>query len=110
MVLDIDTAVPFGLLINELMTNSYKYAFQGKKSGTIKLSLVENGAGIYFFTYEDDGIGMPPGFKIEKAETLGMRLIHQLSRQLAGKFIYYGEQGIKFELEFKDSEARNKIL
>lgn len=110
VVLDIDTAVPFGLLINELMTNSYKYAFQGKKSGTITLSLVEKGEGIYYFIYEDDGIGMPPGYKIEKAETLGMRLIHQLSRQLAGRFTYMGGQGIKFELEFKDSEARNKIL
>jgi two-component sensor histidine kinase/streptogramin lyase len=110
VILDIDTAVPFGLLINELMTNSYKYAFKGKNSGTIKLSLIDRGNGNYFFTYEDDGIGMPPGYKIEKAETLGMRLVHQLSRQIAGRFTFSSEGGIKFELEFKDSEARNKIL
>ena len=83
--LDIDTAIPLGLLMNELLTNSFKYAFEGKENGLIRLELKKTGEGNYFFSYFDNGIGLPKGMKLKNENTLGLKLITLLSKQLAGE-------------------------
>jgi two-component sensor histidine kinase len=108
--LDIDSAIPLGLLINELLTNAYKYAFQGRSSGKIDIRIEEMGEGEFTFVFHDDGVGLPDHFDFTRSNTLGMKLIRQLSRQLAGHIIYKYDHGSKFELNFKNLQARSKML
>ncbi len=86
IMLDVDTAVPLGLILNELMTNSYKYAFTGN-DGFIKIAVTAH-ATYYELIYADSGPGLPADFDHEKAKSLGLRVIRGLSRQLRGKFGY----------------------
>ena len=106
--IDIDTAVPLGLIINELMTNSYKYAFNGRTSGKIKVALTAKQDGRYQLVYADNGIGLPDGVDFTQNKTLGLRLIKQLSKQLQGTMVYKFEFGSIFELELKDMSNRTK--
>ncbi|MES2387896.1 MAG: histidine kinase dimerization/phosphoacceptor domain -containing protein [Bacteroidota bacterium] len=105
--LDIDSAVPLGLIMNELLTNSYKYAFKNTGPGSIGIWLNHLGNGRYNFTYTDSGPGLPPGTKIESANTLGLRLVKRLGRQLNGTSQYNNETGFHYNLVFEDYEARN---
>ncbi|RYY60095.1 MAG: hypothetical protein EOO05_11120, partial [Chitinophagaceae bacterium] len=87
--IDIDTAVPFGLALNELLTNSFKYGFAGNQLLIIDITLsVENhgnGTGKKFlFVYKDNGPGLPPGYDVSNSKSLGMRLIKDLSKQMGG--------------------------
>ncbi len=107
---DIDTAVPLGLIINELLTNSYKYAFENKKDGKINIELKKEAEGEYLFVYADNGIGMPKDFDVKNSNTLGLKLITQLSRQLAGIMKYSDDNGSRFELNLKDLNTRNKMI
>lgn len=107
--LDIDTAVPLGLIINELLTNSYKYAFVDKNAGTIKLELAKQKEGEYLFTYFDNGIGLPKDFDVNKATSLGLRLVRQLAKQLAGKINYSYNVGSKFEFVLMDYITRSGL-
>ena len=66
----------------ELITNAYKHAFADRSAGTIKVSLARVGNSELRLTVADDGVGLPVGLDPEKAGSLGMRLIHALSRQL----------------------------
>jgi PAS domain S-box-containing protein len=85
LTLPIDAAIPCGLIINELVSNSLKHAFKDRKAGTIFLSLKRRG-GIVELKYRDDGPGLPRDLEISRANTLGLRLIHNLAvRQLRGK-------------------------
>ncbi len=106
--LDIDTAVPLGLIINELITNSYKYAFAGRKTGKVQVNLTQSEPGIYAFSYRDDGIGLPAGFNIQQSQSLGLRLVQQLCKQLAGKLEYIYRDGSHFFFTLKDLDTRNK--
>jgi two-component sensor histidine kinase len=106
--LDIDTAVPLGLIINELLTNSFKYAFLGRRSGHISIRLVAfNNEGTFTLEYADDGPGLPEDIDPIKARSLGLRLIRQLSRQLDGEVLPAKAEGARFSLRFKNYEARN---
>ena len=84
--LGIDSAVPLGLILNELVTNAYKYAFEGRDLGQLRVTLQRNGEQIFALMIEDDGPGMPPSFDIHKSGTLGLNLIRGLARQLRGSF------------------------
>lgn len=109
--LDIDTAVPLGLILNELMTNSYKYAFgnsnTGYNDGTVRISLT-HAAGNYELTYSDSGPGLPAGFDIKRGGSMGLMVVNSLSKELGGNFSY--ERGSnKFIVSFKDNEERKKM-
>ena len=85
MHLDVDTAIPLGLIINELMTNSLKYAFPGSRSGTLDISLWKDDAGKLCLKVADDGAGKnaPPDPKNSTA--FGTNLVQMLSKKLKGK-------------------------
>jgi len=106
--LDIDTAVPFGLILNELLTNSFKYAFNTKSGGKINIeaSILHNGK--YELTYFDNGPGLPVGFDLTKAKSLGMQLIYDLCRQIGGKIKYEYKNGGLFIITFANRETRKK--
>lgn len=96
---DVDTAVPLGLIVNELATNSFKYAFEQKESGSFSINLKEV-AGQYVLTINDDGVGIPPTIDIRKTKSLGLRLVRMLSQQLEGDFKIENREGTSYQLKF----------
>lgn len=107
-IVDIDTAVPLGLIINELLTNSYKYATLKSKTGKIDIQLQDFNNGHYVLNYSDSGPGIKDGVDFTNANTLGLRLIKGLAGQLSGKAIYKNEGTSTFIIEFKDTATRQK--
>jgi two-component sensor histidine kinase len=103
--LDIDTAVPCGLIINELVSNSLKHAFGPSDTGNLTVSLKYTSGNMVRLIVGDDGIGLPEGFDIEKYDSLGMQLINALSSQLEGKLTLSPGKGTTFVLEFKVPEG-----
>ncbi len=107
--LDIDTAVPLGLILNELLTNAYKYAFVNRSKGNITLGLIQTGEGIYQLTVADDGAGLPSENLLGHASTLGLRMVKRLALQLMGKVTYIYNNGKRFAILFKDHKAENRL-
>ncbi|WP_161499387.1 two-component regulator propeller domain-containing protein [Flavipsychrobacter stenotrophus] len=107
-MLDIDTAVPLGLIMNELMTNSYKYAFGDGGKGSINIHVSELD-GNYTLTYRDSGPGLPAGFDMSRSATLGQVVMSSLSKQLGGSF-NYNEATKEFVVTFKDITQRKMIV
>ncbi len=86
--LDIDTAIPCALIINELVSNALKHAFPGRKredgTGEICVALRRDTGNKFILTVSDNGIGLPEGFDIQRCESLGLKLVGVLARQLKG--------------------------
>ena len=101
ILLDIDTAIPCGLIVNELVSNSLKYAFPDNRHGQIKLICQHAAEGRYVLTVSDDGVGLPPGFDISKTPSLGHKLVISLANQLDGKLEIDDEQGTTFRILFE---------
>ncbi|MGL4598274.1 MAG: histidine kinase dimerization/phosphoacceptor domain -containing protein [Bacteroidia bacterium] len=99
--LHIDTAVPLGLIMNELLTNSFKYAFVDDRL-QIKISLEKIAPVEFVLHYKDSGPGLPSDHKPNKARSLGLILIFKLSRQLDGETTYAYDQGATFQIRFKE--------
>ncbi|XDD48938.1 sensor histidine kinase [Leptospira sp. WS92.C1] len=98
----IETAIPLGLIVNELVTNSLKYAFPNEVQGTICVKLR---AEMREFVLEviDNGVGMPENFDFSKCETLGLKLVAILSKQLRGKPGFSPSEdgkGTRFQVQF----------
>jgi two-component system, sensor histidine kinase PdtaS len=101
LILDVDTAISVGLITNELLTNSLKYAFTAKEKGEIKISLHEQDAeGGLVLKISDDGIGKPTDEKA-KGTGFGTQLISLLTRQLGGTLTYEINNGTMVSLYFK---------
>ncbi len=105
--LNIDTAIPLGLIINELVTNSVKYAFP-KLSGKISIKLKSNHDQMEL-TIADNGIGIPEGVDLENSKTLGLQLVNSLVNQLEGKLALDISNGTQFKIIFKELEYKNRI-
>jgi len=106
--LDIDTAIPVGLILNELITNAYKYAFP-EGGGSLKISAKKGEENGYILRVEDDGKGLPENFDWRKSKSLGLRLVNRLARQLYGTSEYTNSDMSAFEITFKDSIERKKV-
>ncbi len=107
-LLDIDTAVPLGLIMNELLTNSFKYAFDEHKKGIVSIDLHQQEQGEFKLIYADNGPGIAGGINIKNTTSLGLRLIHRLSKQLGGSAMYQYHNGSTFIIHFKDTSNRNQ--
>jgi two-component sensor histidine kinase len=79
--LAIEQAVPCGLILNELLTNAFKYAFRGRARGRIAVSFRESDSGIGELSVEDDGVGFPAD-QLTNGKSLGLRIVEVLARQL----------------------------
>jgi PAS domain S-box-containing protein len=106
--LNIETIIPLGLIINEIVTNSVKYAFpQGNGKITIKL---KKGKGDeYNLIIRDNGIGIPENIDIEKTETLGLKLVNVLTSQIDGQIKLDRTKGTQFKITFKELEYPERI-
>jgi PAS domain S-box-containing protein len=98
--LDIDTGIPCGLLINEMVTNALKYAFRGRQEGTIRIRMGLDALGHYILSVSDDGIGIPADFDPGTARTLGMKLVSGLVDQLDGKLELTKSPGTTLTIRF----------
>ena len=104
--LNVDTAIPCGLLINELLSNSLKHAFPGGRKGKINISLEKTLAEdktVYDLVVSDDGIGIPDGIDIRETSSLGLPLVNTLAeRQLRGTLELDRTKGTKFHIRFRE--------
>jgi PAS domain S-box-containing protein len=101
VALGVDTAIPCGLIINELVSNSLKYAFPEDREGEIKVSLRRNDKAEVELTVSDNGVGMPEDVDFGKTDSLGLNVVNALVRQLHGKIERYKEKGTEFIITFK---------
>lgn len=101
--LDIDTALPLGLITNELATNAFKYAFTDSTAGTITIDLHRIRDHQYMLRIADDGKGLPPGFDVESSGTLGLKLVKLLTRQIKAKLGCKVNCGTEFEVVFTEN-------
>jgi PAS domain S-box-containing protein len=106
--LGVDTAIPCGLIINELVTNSLKYAFPDGRNGEIRITLKQdNGDGRYWLSISDDGRGLPESIELRKTSTLGLQLVTTLVDQLNGTIEVKRENGTEFIIRFSELKARD---
>ncbi|MBL4703459.1 MAG: tetratricopeptide repeat protein [Flavobacteriales bacterium] len=101
LLCDIELAMPLGLMVNELMTNSYKYAFKDKKEGNIMVSFKCLEDQQMELEVSDDGVGLPVDFSIEKSNSMGLNLVKLLTRQVKGAIEINGQNGATFLIRFK---------
>jgi two-component sensor histidine kinase len=99
LFLPMATAVPLALIVNELVTNSLKYAFPGRDHGSIRVRLSENAAEAAL-TVSDDGVGLPASMRPERSTSIGLVLVHQLAQQIEASVEYRGGAGTVFEVRF----------
>jgi two-component sensor histidine kinase len=100
VMLPLDTGIPCGLIINELISNAFKYAFKGHEKGTIKIGFQTNSDGKYILEVSDDGVGFDNEYKIENAKTLGLKIVNKLVQQIDGTLEYVFKEGSKFIIKF----------
>jgi two-component sensor histidine kinase len=97
---DIETAIPLGLITNELVTNAFKYAFNHSNEGKIDVSVIKTAENRYMMEVSDNGTGLPAKYNLEKTKTLGHKLVNLLTRQIEGKINFLVNGGTTFRISF----------
>jgi PAS domain S-box-containing protein len=103
--LGIDSAIPCGLLVNELVSNALKHAFPGDREGKIYLSFLRLDDEAYQLIVRDDGIGIPENINFDTTGTLGMHLIDMLAKQIEGNVLLERKDGSIFTVNFMGYES-----
>jgi two-component sensor histidine kinase len=98
--LNISIAVPLGLIMNEAITNSVKYAFPNRQQGEVIVTIKKIDLNRYRFSVEDNGIGMPEAFDIKAAKSLGIKLMTGLSEDINAEFKLESTEGTKISVTF----------
>jgi two-component sensor histidine kinase len=96
----IESAIPLGLIINEMLTNSFKHVSAEFYPLNITIGLVEYSAYEYEVSYEDNGPGLPQGIVLDRPNSLGLKLVKGLTSQLKGNLSYSNTAGSKFVIRF----------
>jgi len=105
---NIDTAIPCGLIITEIVTNSFKHAFPKQAEGEIALALHRKDD-MFQLSVRDNGVGLPLDFDLAKTQSLGLQLIHTLARQLGGTVEMKSVQGTETTIMFKERKNRKEV-
>jgi two-component sensor histidine kinase/PAS domain-containing protein len=107
ILLDVNAAIPCGLIINELLSNSLKYAFPEGIEGEICIQLFLDKDGKFILIVEDNGIGFPKDLDFRKTESLGMQLIIMLVKQLEGTVELDKSKGTSFKITFEKPKPKD---
>ncbi len=102
--MSIDSAIPAGIIINELITNSLKHAFPDGRSGSVEIKLKNNDDGL-LLVVQDNGVGIPKDFELSKTSTLGLELVNALSQQLSANVIVDSSRGTRFSFQIPWNES-----
>ncbi len=97
---DIDRAIPFGLIVNEVLTNSLRHAFPNGKNGEIRIRLRAVNQRKLEFVLSDNGVGLPEEVAFDKTDSLGLRLVNELAEQIGGDIKLGREGGTTFKITF----------
>lgn len=103
--LDIDTAIPCGLIINELISNSLKYAFSKTETGEIYVEFRQTETGQISLVCRDNGMGIPKEFDLQNTRSLGLTLVKDLVEQLEGRMTIDHSSGTTFEITFPEKRV-----
>ncbi len=103
-ILDIYTAIPCGLISNELVINSIKYAFPDGMNGKVNIDFEKDDNGNCVLTVEDNGIGFPEGLDFKNMDKMGLNLVKTLVKQLNATINVIQGKGTKFQIKFKELE------
>ena len=98
--LDIQTAIPCGLIVNELVSNAFKHAFPGGRPGQISITLAGTQQDYVRLQVCDDGVGLSDSLDFERAQSLGLQLVNSLGRQIGASIVASSECGTCVEFEF----------
>jgi len=102
--LNIETAIPCGIIINELVTNSLKHAFPPGKEGNITIETFKDKSGKITLIVRDDGIGIPESVDINNIESLGLQLVQYLTNRIKGEIFLNREKGTEIKIIFSELE------
>jgi PAS domain S-box-containing protein len=108
VMLDVNTAIPLGLILNELVTNSLKHAFPDGKSGKISIKFHPDGSK-FNLTVSDNGAGIPDNLNDEKSDSLGLRLVNSLCEQIGADLNINNKNGTTFEIKFEDIYSKTTV-
>lgn len=100
--MDMDTAIPLGLITNELLSNSLKYAFEDREYGEIKISFTRLESGYFKLLITDTGKGLDGNLDIDTTKSLGLKLVRTLTRQINGQLRIMNQPGATFEIDFSE--------
>ncbi len=100
--MNVHKAIPCGLLVTELLTNSLKHGFPGNTKGEINIALGKDSAGNYSLTVRDNGISIPEKLDLKQTGTLGLLLVEALVKQLNGSIRVTADRGTKSEITFPE--------
>jgi len=100
-IIDINKAVPLGLILNELITNALKHAFPDDREGKVKIKFNKKGSS-YNLIISDNGIGFPKDLDFRKAESMGLILITSLVNQIDGEIKLDRSKGTSYKIRFKE--------
>jgi two-component sensor histidine kinase len=100
--LNLDKAVPCGLIISELVSNSLKYAFPNQNKGIIRISVNCDEGGDIQLIVRDNGIGFPINWDFNSINSLGLQLVNVLINQIEGTLELNHSQGVQFEISFRN--------
>jgi len=105
VLLSIDTAIPCGLILHELVSNALKYAFPESRRGEVRIELYSDTPGRLNLIVADDGVGLPNSLDFRKTETLGLQLVNTLVDQLDGCIDLHNGSGTEFKIQFPYSKG-----
>jgi len=108
VALGIDTAIPCGLIINELVSNSLKYAFPAGAEGEVRIHLRPASDSKYLLIVSDSGVGLPQDLDIRSTTSLGLRLVSTLTDQLGGTIEIQNSGGTEFRITFSEVKFKER--
>lgn len=110
MAVLIDTAIPLGLIFNELVTNAFRHAFPGNLEGEIKVRVIKTDDNFIEIFFSDNGVGVPPEFDFRTQNSLGIQTIISIcEHQLRGTIDFESGKGTMYHIRFKDSFSTARV-
>jgi len=107
---DVDTAIPLALILNELITNTFKYAFKNEAGNILMISLKKNINNNFELIVKDNGQGLDKDFNIDRLKSSGLKLVQRLVKQLQGELELMNISGLQFKILFKDTHTRKQTV